>query len=166
MIVLAGDGPLWDNPTFWIAVSLAVLIWLFFKFGLFGAIGKLLDDRAAQIKSELDDARRLKEGAVELLEDYKRRQAAAEAEAQFIIDNARREAEALAAETRRSLQETVERRTRQAEDKIARAERQAVAEVRLASVEKAVAAAEKLLAARADSGLVDNAIVDLKRQLN
>lgn len=169
MIMLAGAGPWWDNPTFWVGVAFFILVGFAIKQGVVGAITKALDDRAAAIRAELDEAKRLKQDAQALLEDYKKKHAAAEAEAQSIIDNARREAETLAAEARRQLKETVERRTKQAEDKIARAEAQAVSEVRSASVDLAIAAAEKVLAGKsADAGgsLIDQTIRDLKGKLN
>jgi F-type H+-transporting ATPase subunit b len=171
MIVLAVAGePFWMNPTFWVGVSFAILLALMVRAKVPGMITKALDDRAAGIRSEIEDARRLREEAEKLLADYKRKHAAADAEAKAIIDNAKREAEALAAETRRSLTEGLERRTKLAEDKIARAEAQAVAEVRSASVDIATTASERLLAekmAGATGGtMVDQSIRDLKTRLN
>src|SRR6478736_6340197 len=85
--------------------------------------------------------------------------------ADAIVEQARREAEAFAHETRVSLKDTLERRTKQAEDKIARAETQAVDEVRAAAIEVAVAAAEKLLrektAGTSGASLIDQSIRDL-----
>ena len=94
----------------------------------------------------------------------------ADEEAKSIIEQAKREAEALAAETRKSLVESLERRTRLAEDKIARAEAQAQAEVRAAAVDAAIAAAEKILKCRVAgttaTSLIDESIRDLKGRLN
>jgi F-type H+-transporting ATPase subunit b len=63
-----------------------------------------------------------------------------------------------------------ERRTKQAEDKIARAETQAIDDVRAAAVDMAIAAAEKILrekaAGPAGAGLIDQGIRDLKGRLN
>jgi F-type H+-transporting ATPase subunit b len=171
MIVLAVAGePFWMNPTFWVGVSFAILLALMVKAQVPGMITKALDDRAAGIKTEIADARRLREEAEALLADYKRKHAEADAEAKAIIDTAKREAEALAAEARRNLKEGLERRTKMAEDKIARAEAQAVAEVRSASVDIATSASERLLAEKmaGSSGhsLIDQSIRDLKSRLN
>ena len=118
---------------------------------------------------ELDQARRLREEAQDLLADYQLKQRQAEEEAKAIVDNARREAEAMKTESERALKESVERRSRIAEEKIGRAEAQAIAEVRAAAVELASSAAEQVLKARATGdvgqGLVDQAIRDLKGQL-
>lgn len=170
MVLLAGTAePFWDNPVFWVGVAFVILVGFALRQGAAGAIGKALDDRASSIKREIDEALRLREEAHALLEDSKRKHAAAEQEAAQIVAAARQEAESLAAETRRSLKESLERRTRMAEDKIARAEAQAVAEVRSTSVDLAVAAAEKLITGKVaanGNALVDKSIADLKGRLN
>jgi F-type H+-transporting ATPase subunit b len=168
MILLAANAPFWDNPVFWVGVSFAILIAFALKQGVVGALTKSLDDRADGIRTEIAEARRLREEAPALLDDSKRKHAAANDEAAAIVAGAKLEAEALATETRRQLKESVERRTKQAEEKIARAEAQAIAEVRSTSVELAVAAAENLIASKGGSGtnLVDQSIRDLKGRLN
>ena len=169
MVLLAGSAPFWDNPVFWVGVAFAILIGFALKQGVVGSLTKALDDRAAGIKAEIEEARRLRAEAQALLEDSKRKHAAAEQEAAAIVAGARQEAESLAAETRRNLQESLERRTKLATEKIARAESQAVAEVRSTSVDLALAAAQHLIAdkAGAQSGeLVDRSIRDLKGRLN
>lgn len=158
------------NPEFWVLISfllfMAVVIWK----GVPGLIGKALDQRAAAIRTELDEARRLREEAQQLLADYQRKAREAEDEAKSIVDAARREAEALASETRKALAEQVERRTKSAEEKIARAEAQAVSDVRAAAVNLAVKASEAILKAKiageAAVSLADDAIRDLKSKLN
>ena len=100
-------------------------------------IGKALDDRAEVIRKELDEARRVREEAQVLLADYQRKHRTVGEEAEAIVAQARQEAEAFAQETRRNLKETLERRTKLAEEKIARAEGQAIDEVRAAAVDLA-----------------------------
>lgn len=135
-----------------------------------GLLGKALDDRADRIRQELDEARRLREEAQALLCDYQRKREAAEEEAKAIVEQARREADALASETRKGLVETLERRTKLAEEKIARAEAQALAEVRSVAVDTAIAAAERLLQTKvtpaSGAELVDQSIRSLKSKLN
>jgi F-type H+-transporting ATPase subunit b len=171
MIVLAAAGePFWMNPTFWVGVAFFILLAMAVRSGVIGTVTKALDDRAAGIAKELDEARRLREDAAKLLADYQKKRADAEAEANAILDQARRDAEVFAAETRRTLRETLERRTKQAEEKIARAEAQAVSEVRGIAVDRAIATAGKLLADRATSAtaaaLIDDSIKGLKGKLN
>jgi len=76
----------------------------------------------------------------------------------------------LASEARKSLAESIERRSKMAENKIARAETQAVSEVRAAAVDAAMFASEQLLKTRAagatGEALIKEAIAGLKGKLN
>lgn len=169
MVLLAGTAPFYDNPVFWVGVAFVILIGFALQQGAGTAIAKALDDRAAGIKHEMDEALRLREEAHALLEDSKRKHAAAEQEAAAIVASARQEAESLAAESRRNLKDSVERRTKLAEEKIARAEALAIAEVRSTSVDLAMAAAEHLIAAKSSGSgneLIEKSIRDLKGRLN
>jgi F-type H+-transporting ATPase subunit b len=122
------------------------------------------------IAKELDEARRLRDEAEKVLADYRRKQGEAVSETKNIVDLAMREAEALAAETRKSVKEHFDRRMKLAEDKIARAEQDAVREVRSVAVDAAIAAAQSLIAKNltADRAgqLVSESIDTLKSKLN
>ena len=168
-MVLAAIGPWWDNPEIWVGVAFAILIGFALKQGALGAVTKALDDRSDAIRRDIEEARKLREDAHALLDESKRKHAAATEEAASIVANAKAEAEQLAADTRRSLKESVERRTKLAEEKIARAEAEAIAEVRSTSVDMAMAAAEKLISGKAGTtsgALIDQSIRDLKSRLN
>jgi F-type H+-transporting ATPase subunit b len=155
---------------FWVAIAFLAFVVILLWFGVPRMITKALDERAQAIAKELDEARRLREEAQALLADYQRKHRNVGSEADAIVEVARREAEALARETRAGLKEQLERRTRMAEEKITRAESQAVDEVRASAIDMAVAAAEKILREKmAESGgaaLVDQSIRDLKGRLN
>ena len=158
------------DPKFWVMIAFLLFMALLVFYKVPSLIGKILDDRAEAIRKELDEARRLREEAQQLLADYQRKAREADEEAKTIIQQAKREAEALAAETRKGLADSLERRAKLAEDKIARAEAQAQAEVRGAAVDAALAAAEKILKIRVAgstaAGLIDESIRDLKGRLN
>jgi F-type H+-transporting ATPase subunit b len=155
---------------FWVAVSFVAFLGVLVYYKVPALVAKALDDRAAAIRKELDEARRLREEAQELLNDYQKKHRNAVQEAEAITEEARREAEAYAKETRVALAESLERRTRQAEEKIARAEAQAVDEVRAAAVDTALAAAERILREKASgaagAALIDEGIRNLKGRLN
>jgi F-type H+-transporting ATPase subunit b len=159
-----------SNPLFWILVAFLAFLALILYYRVPAALGKMLDDRADAIRKELDEARKLREDAQALLADYQRKAREAETEARTIIDQAKREAEALAVEARKALAESVERRSKLAEEKIARAETQALSEVRATAVETAVSAAHELLKTRAGGSvgdaLISQSINDLRGKLN
>jgi F-type H+-transporting ATPase subunit b len=158
------------DPVFWVMIAFFGFIGLLIYYKVPGMVTKALDARADVIRAELSEARRLRDEAQALLADYQRKSKEAENEARAIIEQAKRESEALASETRMSLSEAVERRTKLAEDKISRAEAQALSEVRASAVDNAIAAAEKILKARATGAtakaLVDTGIRDLEGKLN
>jgi F-type H+-transporting ATPase subunit b len=158
------------TPEFWVLVSFVLFIGLLVYVKVPGKVTAMLDERAARISKELDEARKLREEAQGLLADYERKRRDAEKEAEAIIAQAREEAEAFAVETRQKFAETIERRGQIAEDKIAQAEAQAVKEVRAAAADLAVAAATRIIArevqgAKADQ-LVDGSIAALKGRLH
>jgi F-type H+-transporting ATPase subunit b len=155
---------------FWVAVAFVAFLLILLYYKVPRLIAKMLDDRADSIRKELDEARRLREEAQALLADYQAKHRNVGEEAQAIVAQAKHEADAFAQETRERLKDTLERRTKLAEDKIARAEAQAVDEVRAAAVDMAVTAAERILREKAagagGAALIDQGIRDLKGRLN
>lgn len=159
-----------EDPTFWALVGLILFLALIVYMKVPGKLTAALDNRAEAIRTELEQARRLREEAQALLADYQRKAREAEAEVEEIIDQARREAEALEAEARKRVDDYVASRTKMAEGKIAQAEAQAIREVRSLSTDVAIAAAQRILAARARGatadGLIKQAIDDVKAKLH
>jgi F-type H+-transporting ATPase subunit b len=160
-----------EMAEFWVFVAFVVFALILVYYKVPKLIAKALDDRAEAIRKELDEARRLREEARDLLADYKGRHRNVGREAEAIVEQARREAEAFAHETRARLKETLERRTRLAEDKIARAEAQAVEEVRAFASDLAIAATQKVLRKKMRDGslgaqLIDRSICNLRDCLN
>ena len=158
------------EPELWVGVGFVMVVGLLLYVGVPKLVGGMLDARAAAIKSELDEARRLREEAHALLESYKQKAAGAEKEAEAIVVEARAEAERFAAESRAALQSLIERRAKGAQDKIAQAEAAALAEIRSMAADAATAAAEKLIVARMDAkrtgALIAESIKDLSSKLN
>jgi F-type H+-transporting ATPase subunit b len=148
---MAERTPLMDPTqwaTFWAFMALLVFLGLLVYLKLPGRIVAALDDRSNKIRTQLEDARRLREEAQALLADYQRRRSEAESEAEAIVSQARREADALTEEARIRMQDFVTRRTKAVEDRIAQAEAQAVSEVRNRAVDVATAAAARILGNR------------------
>ncbi|MCP4935692.1 MAG: F0F1 ATP synthase subunit B [bacterium] len=150
------------DPSLWVAIAFFGFVALLVYYKVPAKITEALDDRADQIKAELDEAIKLREDAQNVLADYQRKQRDAQKEAEEIITQAKKEAESLAIETEQKLTEQLERRTQQAEEKIARAELQAINEVQTMAAEMSVQAAEHIMRKsvtgdKADS-LIDEAI--------
>ncbi|NJM30584.1 MAG: F0F1 ATP synthase subunit B [Rhizobiales bacterium] len=158
------------DPASWVLVSFLLFIALLIYLKVPAMAAKALDDRAAKIAKELEEARKLREEAQALLDSYKAKRGEAEREAADIVAQAKTDAEEFAAESRRKLSETIERRSKQAEQKIAQAEAAATKDVRDLATELAVKAASRL-SAEATKGargakLVDESIAAIKSRLN
>ena len=159
-----------EDPTFWVAVGTVLFLGVVAWQGVPQMVGKMLDDRAAAIKSELDEAKRLRTEAEALLREYSAKTANAAQEAQAIIDSAKISAERMAVDARAQLQVQIERRAKMAEEKIAQAEAEAIAEVRAAATAIATAAAgivigKQMTESKGDV-LIDSAIRDLRTKLH
>lgn len=158
------------DATFFALVALVIFLGIAAYAGAFRSMGAGLDARSARIAKDLDEAARLRKEAEALLAEYKQKRLDAEKEAADIVAAAKSDAEEFAAETRRKLAESLERRTKQAEQKIAQAEAAAVKDVRNAATEMAIAAAQKLVAeaARGAKGadLIASSINAVKNRLN
>ena len=154
---------------FWVLIAfliaLAVLVWK-----VTPIITKTLDTRTAKIKADLDEAARLRDEARRTLAEFQQKQRDALVEAEGIVAQAKIEAQRVAQQAERDLALALERRQKQALEKIAMAETKAIAEVRNQAVDVAIAAVRRILAddlsAARKGTLVDDAIADLSRRLN
>jgi len=158
------------DAEFWVAVAFVVFLGGLIYLGVHEMLVKFIDQRRDRIKAELDEARKLKDEAAQLLADYQRKRQEAEGEAQEIIAGAKAEAERLAVEAKAKIEEFVARRTKMAEVKIAQAEAQATADVRSAAADAAIAAAEKILTqetkGKLAGELIAKGIEDVRKKLN
>ncbi|HEY4192615.1 MAG TPA: F0F1 ATP synthase subunit B [Mesorhizobium sp.] len=156
--------------TLWALIALLIFIGICIYIKVPGMMAKSLDTRGARIRSELEEARTLREEAQALLAEYQKKRKEAEQEAGAIVEAARREAEILASEAHQRTEDYVARRTALAEQKIGQAERDAIAEVRSSAVDLAVEAARKLLASHADAkagaDLFKASLQEVKSKLN
>lgn len=157
------QGLLADSYT-WTILSLVIFLAAAFRFGRKPVQG-WLDAEIEKIRSQLEQAQRLRSEAEATLADYKVRQQAAMAEAEAIIAHAKQEAARLRAEAETNLQASLARQEQQALDRIRQAEQEAISDVRRAVVAEAMQLAEKSLVQNLDATaaqrLIDQAIADL-----
>lgn len=155
---------------FVVALSFVLFLGILYRYDVHGMALRALDARAERIRSELDDAKRLREEAQALLAGYERRQKEVEATAEEIVARAREEAKISAEQAKKDLQTAVDRRLRAAADQIAAAEAAAMREVKDRAVAVAVAAAEDVIRRRmtpeAASARIDAAIGEVAARLN
>ena len=148
----------------WTIVCFLITLWVLKRYA-FGPIQKMIDDRRDRIRQSLDEADRAREEARHLLEEHRSLIARARHDAEDILAEARRVADAQRERVReetevdrqRRLEDTrrqIEAETRRALDQI-RAE---VADLTLIATEKV---ARKALDERDQRRLIDEAISEL-----
>jgi F-type H+-transporting ATPase subunit b len=160
---------LFRQSEFWVAIAficaVAIMVWKASP-----TITKMLDSRAAKIRADLDEAARLRNEAQRTLIEFQQKQRDALQEAEKIVAQAKLEAGRVAQQAERDLASAMERRQKQAVEKIALAETRAIAEVRNQAVDIAIGAVRRILAedlpATRKTALIDDAIANLSQRLN
>jgi F-type H+-transporting ATPase subunit b len=159
---------LFADPEFWVLVAAAIFVAVVWKPVRKSLIGTL-DERAARIRAELDEAKKLRDEAEQLLAQYQQKEREAAAEAAAIIAHAVEEAERIAAQSARDLDQALARRQRLAEERIAQAEMKALDEIRAVAVDVAIGAAREVIQSQIDDerggALLDAAIAALPQRL-
>lgn len=154
------------DETAWVAVAFLLFVGLLVYLKVPGLMTKGLDDRAAKIRSDLEEAARLRTEAQKLFAEYQEKQKNAMKEAAEIVAHAQDEAKRLAAQAEADLKASIARRQAMAEQKIAQAEQAAVQDVRGAAVDLAVEAARAVLVKTMQGGnaqaATDKAIADVR----
>jgi F-type H+-transporting ATPase subunit b len=153
------------TPGFFVALAMLIVLAIMLRAGVPGLIARALDARIADISKQLDEAARLRAEAEALRDEYAKKSREAASEIVAIKAAAEHQAEEIVEKAKRDSAALVERRKAIAENKIAAAELAAVEEIRAAAANAAAEAARKLIAethgAAADRKLVDEAISDL-----
>ncbi|TGX50453.1 hypothetical protein E5A73_17015 [Sphingomonas gei] len=155
------------DATVWVSIAMAVFIAILVWKKVPGLITRGLDNQIAAIRTRLDEAKALRAEAEALRDEYARKIAGAEAQAQAMLAHAGEEAKAVLAKADADATELTARRARMAEDKIAAAERAAIQAIRAKAADAATRAAAAIIAekhgAQADKALVDKTISGLGR---
>ena len=160
---------LFADAEFWVLLAVAIFLVVVWK-PVKRSVVSTLDGRALRIREELGAAANLREEAQQALAAYRRRQEEAAAEAAQIISHAKEEAERIAAQSLRDLEEALRRRQSLAQERIAQEEAKALVEIRGIAVDLAISAARQVIMASLDekrgAALIDDAIGELPRQLH
>ena len=157
------------DATFFVAVSFLLFIGFVIWAGLPSSIISALDERSANIQKELDEARILHEQAQSLLAKEKRKLEKCDEDVKEILNRATDQAAILAENSKKTLEEEIQRKQKQADLKIIQARDEAIREVKSKATDLSVIIAKEYLKENIDdeisSDLIDKSIEDLKRNL-
>jgi len=153
-----------------ILIGFILFIAILFYFRVPSKIASMLDGRANRIRAQLDEAREAKEEAQTLLASFERKQADVQREADEIVKRAKTEATGASEQAQRDLEESIARKLRAAEERIAQAEASATREVRNAAAAAATAAAREAigggLSPERGDAMLDDSISNIGARLN
>jgi len=170
--IFAASGPFFSmrNTDFVVLIGFILFISLLAYFKVPGLLGGLLDKRAEGIRSDLNEAKALREEAQTLLASYERKQKEVQEQADRIVEAAKAEAQNAAAEAKEDLKDSIARRLAAADEQIVSAQDAAVKEVRDSAVVVAVAAANDVIASKLSAAdgnaLIEDAIKDVAAKLH
>ncbi|MEO1328669.1 MAG: ATP F0F1 synthase subunit B [Pseudomonadota bacterium] len=170
MIPLAGGLLALDNTDTWVLFAFILFIALLVYFGVPSMLARSLDQRAANIRGQLEEARKLREEAQTKLAEFQRQQQQVQTKADEIVAAARRDAEQAAEDAKKAIADSVEKRLKSAEEQIEMAEADAVRRVRDEAVDAAIAASRTLLKQTIGqddaTAMMDKAISEVTTRVN
>lgn len=159
-----------SNTDLIVLISFLLFIGVLVYFKVPGIIGGLLDKRASDIQSDLNEAKALREEAQTLLASYERKQKEVQEQADRIVENAKVEAARAAEEAKAEIKSSVTRRLAAAKDQIESAKGAAIRSVRNQAATVAIAAAREVIVKQttaADANkLIDDAISEVGAKLH
>jgi F-type H+-transporting ATPase subunit b len=164
--------PLASNPLIqvtpglmiWTIVCFLITLFVLKRFA-FGPIQKTIDERRDRIRASLDEADHAREEARKLLEEHRKLIASAQSDAEDILSEARRVADANERRMREELEVDRQRRLEETRKQIDAETRRALEQIRSEVVDLSLLAAEKVTSKSLDDAdhrrLIDEAVGEL-----
>ena len=143
------------DATFWVAVSFFIFIGLLLYFKIPQKVDQSLIENINKIKSDLENAEKLKDEAKNILSEYETKVSKSKDEIKKLIDEAKDQAEKTVIKTNDEFHKIIENRKKISEEKIKQMRKQAIKEVRNYSIEIAVQSVEKIIKNSIDKKKLD-----------
>jgi F-type H+-transporting ATPase subunit b len=148
----------------WTIVAFAITLWVLKRYA-FGPVQKLIDDRRDRIRQSIDEADRAREEARSLLEEHRALIGQAKGQAEEILAEARKVADAQRERLRGELEEDRQRRLAETQRQIEQATAQALGDIRREVAALSLLAAEKItrksLTDADQKRLIDEALAEI-----
>jgi len=148
----------------WTLVSFAITLFVLKRYA-FGPIQKLIDDRRDRIRQSVEEADRAREEARSLLEEHRKLIGQAKTEAESILADTRKVADAQRERMRDETEEDRQRRLEETRRQIEQATQQALGQIRAEVASLSLLAAEKItrktLTDADQQRLIDEALAEI-----
>ena len=126
------------DATFWVMISFFVFVGLLIYFKLPQKIKATLDENINNIKSQINEANKLKEDAKNILTEHEKKISNSKAEVKQMINKASEEAEKNVIKTNQDFHNLMDSRKKNAEERIKQLKNQALKDIKNASVNIAI----------------------------
>jgi F-type H+-transporting ATPase subunit b len=143
------------DATFWVMISFFLFVGLLIYFQIPQKIKAALDENISNIKTQIDEADKLKEDAKNILTEHEKKISNSKAEMKSMITKAGEEAEKNIIKTNQDFHNLMENRKKNAEERIKQLKNQALKDIKNASVRIAIESVEKLLNNSLDKSKLD-----------
>ena len=158
------------DATFWVMISFFAFIGLLIYFKIPQKIKITLEENINSIKSQIDEADKLKEDAKNILTEHEKKISSSKAAVKKMISKANEEAEKNVIKTNKDFHNLMEARKKNAEERIKQLKDQALKDIKNASVKIAIESVEKLIKNSMDKSKLDkiysSSIEETKLALN
>ena len=143
------------DATFWVAISFFLFVGLLIYFKIPQKIGSTLNQNINEIKKQIDDAEKLKEEAVNILNNSEKKLSNSKNEIKAMIDRANEDSEKNFLKTNKAFHSLMEVRKKNAEQKLKQMKDRALKEIKNESIKIAISSVEKLLKNSIDKTKLD-----------
>ncbi len=143
------------DSTFWVAISFFIFLGILIYFKIPQKIKKILEDSISNIKSQIDEAEKLKEEAKNILSEHEIKISNSKTEVETMINKANENSEKNIIETNKEFHNLMENRKKNAEERIKQMKNQALKDIKNTSVKIAIESVEKLLKNSMDRSKLD-----------
>ena len=130
------------DATFWVMISFFLFVGLLIYFQIPQKIKTALEENISNIKSQIDEADKLKEDAKNILTEHEKKISNSKAEMKSMITKAGEEAEKNIIKTNQDFHNLMENRKKNAEERIKQLKNQALKDIKNASVRIAIESVE------------------------
>jgi F-type H+-transporting ATPase subunit b len=165
--MLVGANPLIElvpGLMIWTLVAFGITFWVLKRYA-FGPVQKVIDDRRDRIRQTLEEADRARDEARSLLEEHRKLIGQAKSDAEEILVEARKVADAQRERVRQESEEDRARRLEETHRQIEQATQQALGEIRREVANLSLLAAEKItrkaLTDADQQRLIDEALAEI-----
>ena len=143
------------DATFWVMISFFAFIGMLIYFKIPQKIKTVLDENINNIKTQIDEADKLKEDAKNSLTEHEKKISTSKDEVKQMISKASEETEKNVIKVNRDFHNLMDSRKKNAEERIKQLKNQALKDIKNISVKVAIESVEKLIKNSMDKSKLD-----------